>query len=126
MVNPVSFRPAKRQKDPEEVVDVIESIVALAEARNDALREIQELRAQEAQAYGSRRREITERHHAANLVLVQAIEAAVKKGVPRTEILARLDISRSRYYQIRDKVTARERERRRRKACEAITPEKEQ
>lgn len=105
-------------------MNVVESIVALAEARTETLREIQELRAEAVSFLAERRRELTDHHNRANRVLVQAIEAAVKKGLNRTEILARTNISRDRYYQIKNKVAARDHELRRQKACEQIeTPQ---
>lgn len=81
--------------------DILMSLEALAEERRRHIDETRDRRAAEEDRHVSELRQITISHRNANRVLVQAIEAAHKRGIPKKTIYDRVGITTQRFGQMK-------------------------
>lgn len=90
--------------------DILVSVEVIAEQRRETIEQVKQRRAAEEERHSAELRAITQHHRNANRVLVQAIEAAHARGIPKRDIYQRIGMTTQRFGQLRRAVDAWDRE----------------
>lgn len=94
---------------PENLDDILVSLELLAEQRLLAISDTRDERDLEKTRHSNALDDLAQQHRNANRVLVQAVEAAHERGVPKSVIYQRIGLSSQRLSQIKRALIERDR-----------------